>query len=74
MDREYKKAYRKEKVFCECGCVVTKGNYSTHLKCKKHKNMLEKKMLSYNNADIQGEVQQKIQTTERREQQQDEDG
>ena len=34
-----------EKVTCQCGCVVTKGNISTHRKSKKHFQLLEEKMI-----------------------------
>jgi hypothetical protein len=32
---------RKEKIKCECGCLVTKGNISTHKKSKKHIKLIQ---------------------------------
>jgi hypothetical protein len=37
---DYKKIYRQQKVFCDCGCIITKGNYSTHIKSNKHKTLI----------------------------------
>ena len=35
-NRESIQKYKKQKVDCECGCVVTMTNFSTHKKSKKH--------------------------------------
>ena len=40
---------RKEKITCECGCVVSKGRFTTHLKSPKHAKLMETKIAS---ADI----------------------
>ena len=34
--------HRKEKVICECGCEITRGNLSTHIKTPKHINLIIK--------------------------------
>ena len=34
--------HRKEKVICECGCEITRGNLSTHKKSPKHINLIIK--------------------------------
>lgn len=28
-------------ITCHCGCVITKSNYSTHLKSQKHKKKID---------------------------------
>jgi predicted GIY-YIG superfamily endonuclease len=38
---EYEK--KKEKIECECGCIINRGNISYHLKSKKHTTNLENK-------------------------------
>ena len=35
-NRENIQKYKNQKVKCECGCIVTMGNFSTHKKSKKH--------------------------------------
>jgi catalase len=39
---------RKEKITCECGCVVSKGRFTTHLKSPKHAKLMETKIASPN--------------------------
>ena len=34
------KKYKKEKITCECGCLICKGDISTHKKTKKHLDYL----------------------------------
>ena len=43
--KQYFKEYnekKKEKITCECGCKITKGNLKTHLKTEKHKKLMGK--------------------------------
>jgi len=35
-NRESIQKYKKQKMECECGCVVTMNNFATHKKSKKH--------------------------------------
>ena len=35
-NRESIQKYKKQKMECECGCIVTMNNFSTHKKSKKH--------------------------------------
>jgi len=35
-NRESILKYKNQKVKCECGCIVTMSNFSTHKKSKKH--------------------------------------
>lgn len=53
-DKQYSKRYNTEnrdkinekqnqKVKCECGCIVSRGNLSTHRKTKKHLKLMENK-------------------------------
>lgn len=42
---------RKEIIKCECGCKVTKGNLSTHLKTTKHQLLMNFKNEPFNNYD-----------------------
>jgi hypothetical protein len=39
---------RKEKVECECGCVVSKARFTTHKKSPKHAKLMESKIASPN--------------------------
>ena len=34
--KEQIKAYAKEKIICECGCITDKAHYNRHIKSKKH--------------------------------------
>ncbi len=41
--KQYRKEHYKEKIACECGAIVRKGDISTHRKTNKHKlNMVSK--------------------------------
>jgi hypothetical protein len=40
--RENNPGFLKEKINCECGCVISKGSKSTHMKSKKHSELLMK--------------------------------
>jgi hypothetical protein len=43
---KYHSEYSKEKWECECGCIITRGSKYTHLKSKKHANLINKKNLN----------------------------
>ena len=36
LKNEDRKNYRKEKIECECGCMISRSDISTHKKTKKH--------------------------------------
>jgi Uri superfamily endonuclease len=38
--KEQKYAYAAQKVLCDCGCSVTKGNYATHIASFKHESKM----------------------------------
>ena len=40
---EGSKELSKQKVSCECGCIITKSELSKHRKTKKHINLMEQK-------------------------------
>jgi hypothetical protein len=47
-NKEYKKVnkvkiqeYRKEKITCDCGCIICKGDISSHKKTNKHINLMK---------------------------------
>ncbi len=60
--RENHKLYKSEKITCECGTIVTRGNISTHRKSPKHNKCVEimnkKKLL----LERQEKIGQRIQT------------
>ena len=40
MNKEKILAKAREKITCECGCVISRGNKSVHKKTKKHKELM----------------------------------
>ena len=49
---EYQKQYRQnnkekisEKVTCNCGCIISRSNMSTHVKSNKHKSLIDNQTL-----------------------------
>ena len=59
-DPEFKARYLEsmyEEVECECGCVITRNNMSTHKKNRKHAKLMETKL------QRQAAVQDKINKT-----------
>lgn len=51
---QYMKNYHKQKYICECGCVMSIGAKSLHLKSNKHKNLSS---TVQNNKEIYEEIQ-----------------
>lgn len=44
LNKERISEIKRRKVICKCGSIITKGNVSTHLRTKKHKNFIEKEL------------------------------
>ena len=42
-NKEYRKEYNKERIYCECGCSISKCNLPKHLKTQKHIKLMEQK-------------------------------
>ena len=42
-NKERQKEYNKEKITCECGSIICKGDLSKHKKTKKHFNLMKQK-------------------------------
>ena len=43
LKNEDRKNYRKEKIECECGCMISRSDISTHKKTKKHIALMQVK-------------------------------
>jgi len=50
-NKERIKEKRKESMFCECGCEVTKPNFKRHQNSKKHIDLMKNKIIKENNKD-----------------------
>ena len=56
----------KEKITCECGCVIRNADLNRHKKTQKHKDLMETKVEKVEE-EIEEEVEEKVEKVEKRE-------